>query len=43
VKDLNKHIEKYRQEIIRLEDEKEQLTERVGELEALVSKREEEI
>ena len=43
VKDLNKHIEKYRQEINRLEDEKEQLTERVGELEALVSKREEEI
>jgi chromosome segregation ATPase len=43
VKDLNKHIEKYRQEIARLEEEKENLCERVGELEALVQKRDDEI
>jgi chromosome segregation ATPase len=43
VKDLNKHIDKYRQEIARLEEEKENLCERVGELEALVQKRDDEI
>ena len=32
VKDLNKHIDKYRQEIARLEEEKEILTEKVDEL-----------
>jgi prefoldin subunit 5 len=29
VKDLNKHIEKYKQEIARLEEERDQLSERV--------------
>lgn len=43
VKDLNKHIDKYSQEIKRLEEEKENLTDRVSELEALVAKRDDEI
>lgn len=43
VKDLNKHIDKYKLEITRLEEEKDTLNERVYELETLVGKRNEEI
>jgi peptidoglycan hydrolase CwlO-like protein len=43
VKDLNKHIDKYQDEIARLLEEKEQVVEKVEELEALINKRDEEI
>lgn len=43
VKDLNKHIDKYREEITRLEEERDLLTERIDELQALVNKRDKDI
>ena len=43
LRDLKRAVEQYREETSRLEEEKEALGERVGELEALIAKRDEEI
>ena len=43
IKDLQRSIERYREESAKLEEEKEVLQDRVSELEALIAKRDEEI
>lgn len=43
VKDLSRAINRYKDESVRLQEEKELMEEKVGELEALVAKRDEEI
>ena len=43
IKDLDKHLEKYKEEIGRLQEEREVLNEKVEELEVLVKSRDEEI
>jgi peptidoglycan hydrolase CwlO-like protein len=43
VKDLSRAIDRYKEESVKLEEEREVIEEKVNELEALVAKRDEEI